>query len=435
MSRQRIALGAVAAFVVVLAAVGAFYLAGRARPTGEHGPAHGAAAAAEAPRAVRYHCPMHPTVVDDQPGDCPICHMSLVPIDESLGDDEPTSAAEPEGLAPVRLSPRKRQLIGMKTAEVAVVPFVRTVRAMGRVVADERRLATVSVKVSGWVERLHADATGQEVRKGASLLEVFSPDLLAAQQEYLIALRARSRTAGSELPSTIDAGDEIVASARRRLELLDVSDAEIRRLEAGGAPRRTVSVVAPASGVVLRRGVTLGDRVEAGSALFDLADLSRVWMIASVYEYELPFVKTGQTATMTLPYLPGVTREGRVTFVYPTLDPTTRTAQVRLEFANTDLALKPEMFAEVALHADLGPRLAVPESAVLDSGTRSVVFVDAGDGLLEPREIQVGMRLAESWEVLGGLAAGERVLTSGNFLVDSESKLKAALAAMAEHAH
>jgi RND family efflux transporter MFP subunit len=191
-----------------------------------------------------------------------------------------------------------------------------------------------------------------------------------------------------------------------------------------------VAVVAPASGVVVRRAVTQGDRAEAGAAVLDLADLSRVWVLASVYEHDIPFVKSGQKATMALPYSPGVDFEGLVTFVYPTLDPATRTVQVRLEFPNPDLALKPEMFAEVRLEADLGERVAVPDSAVIETGTRSVVFVDEGEGLFEPRELRIGLRLADLYEVLDGVTPGERIVVSGNFLVDSESRLKAALAAM-----
>ena len=424
--------------------------------------------------AAKYHCPMHPSMVSDRPGDCPICGMRMVPIDEerlpgaaprqagrqllyrstmnpnevsdrpgkdSMGMEmvpvevEPSTAAQTvAGRSSVRLSDPKRQLIGVKTSLVTRAPFARTIRAVGRVTFDETRLHHVHTKVAGYVEALHADATGELVHRGQPLLEIYSPELLASQQEYLVALRARSRTAGSELPSISAPGEELVASVRRRLELLDVSADQIRELESSGRANRTVTLYAPMSGTIVARNVTHGEKVEPETSLLDLADLTRIWVIASVYEYELPFVGVGQRASMTLAYLPGRNFQGTVTLVYPVLDAATRTVQVRLEFPNPDLVLKPDMYAEVALTADLGQRLGLPDTAVIDTGGRSVVFVDRGEGLFEPREIAVGLRLPDRYEVLSGVAEGERVLTSGNFYVDSESKLKAALAATSPEA-
>jgi len=430
-------------------------------------------------KTVRYHCPMHPTMVSDRPGECPICHMSLVPIEEepaelagepagdapssevrkkiiyrstmnpgevsntpgkdSMGmemvaeeivEGEPRASTVP-GLSTVRIPMQKQQLIGIKTAVVTRAPFLRTVRAVGRVTYDETRLRHVHTKVAGYVDKLYANATGETVRAGEPLLEIYSPELLASQQEYLVAMRARARTAGSTLPSVAGSGEELLASARRRLELFDVTDEQIRQLEESGQARRDVTLHAPISGTILTRMVTEGHKVEPEMTLLDIADLSRVWVLAAVYEYELPFIREGQEATMRLSYLPGRSFEGRVALVHPVLDAATRTIQVRLEFDNPDGALKPDMYAEVELFADLGERLAVPDTAVMDTGTRRVVFVDKGDGFFEPREVSIGLQLPDQYEVLDGLAEGDKVLISANFYVDSESRLKAALAAMA----
>jgi Cu(I)/Ag(I) efflux system membrane fusion protein len=387
---------------------------------------------------VRFHCPMHPTMVKDLPGDCPICGMRLVPIDESSSTMDPNEASDAPartpgvaGLSAVRISAEKRQLSGIRTSPVRRSPFRRSIRAVGRVTVDETRLRHVHTKVDGYVEKLYANATGEQVWEGRPMVEFYSPELLATQQEYLVALEARERVAGSGVAGVRDSADELVRSARRRLELFDVPEGQLMQLAGSGRTQRLITLYAPISGVILRREVTEGERVEAGTTLLEIADLSRVWVMASVYEYELPFVHEGQRATTTLSYLPGREFGGRVSLVYPMLDAATRTAQVRIEVANPAMELRPDMYAEVELQADLGERLSIPPSAVIETGTRAIVFVDRADGALEPREIGVGLRLADAYEVLSGLEEGERIVTSGNFLVDSESKLRAALASIA----
>ena len=318
----------------------------------------------------------------------------------------------------------------MRTARVELSPFRRTIRAVGRVSYDETRLRHVHTKIDGYVERLLANATGETVRRGQPLLEIYSPELLASQQEFLVALEARDRMGSSTLSSVAGYGKDLVESARRRLQLFDMTDAQIARLEQTRTPQRTVTVYAHESGVVTMRNVTEGERIEAGKTLLDVADLSKVWVLASVYEYELPFVHQGQPAVMHLSYLPDRTFRGTVSLIYPSIEIATRTAQVRVEFDNPDLALKPDMYAEIELSADLGPRISVPEEAVLETGTRSLAFVEREPGLFEPRELRIGARLADRYEVVSGLVAGEQVVVSGNFLIDSESKLKAALETM-----
>ncbi len=433
-----------------------------------------------APAAARCHCPMHPTVVSDTPGSCPICGMDLVPISEddegeidapppktktvwrstmnpgeisdrpgkdSMGMDmvaeevfldSAATTSELSGLAKIRMNLQKRQLIGVKTAAVRKIAFERNLRAVGRVVADEKRLRQVTTKIDGYVERLYTNAVGEFVRKGEPLLEIYSPELLASQNEYLVALAARQRTAGSSVASVAGFGDELVESARRRLQLFDVSDDQIDRLERTGELQRNLTLYAPISGVITMRNVAQGQKITSGMTLLEVVDLTHVWVLASVYEYELPFVEVGQPATMTLSYLQEKAFDGEVSFVYPVVDPQTRTVQVRVEVQNLGLELKPEMFVDVMLRADLGPRLAVPDSAVLDTGTRSVAFVETTEGVFEPRELKIGLRLEHEYEVLEGLSEGEHVVVSGNFLIDSESKLKSALAGMSEspgHAH
>ena len=435
----------IGSLLAVLAIVVAFrvIVKGSARRAAADGDVAPAGAPPE--KKVLYHCPMHPTMVADRPGDCPICGMRMVPIEESdrpgkdsmgmdmvpveVEDGEPRGARQVEGLAGVRIPVRKQQLIGVRTEEVKTIPFIRRIRTVGRVTSDETRLHHVHTKIEGWIEVLHVNATGVKVRKGQPLLAIHSPELVATQEEYLLALRARQAAQGETLPQIVRSGEELVESARRRLLFFDLSPAQIEELERTGVPSRTVTLHAPISGYVTQRNVTQGEKIDPDTTLLDITDLSRVWVIASVYEYELPFVHVGQTAMVTLSYLPGKTFRGRAALVYPVLEGTTRTAQVRLEFDNPDLLLKPEMYADVEIESDLGERLAVPESAVLSSGARNVVFVDQGEGYFEPRAVRIGARLSDVVEVLSGLSVGERVVASGTFFIDSESKLKAALEA------
>lgn len=394
--------------------------------------------------SVRYHCPMHPTYVSDRPGDCPICGMRLMPIEPasppaqaapaqvpSAGARQPGDAgvvAAIPGLAEVAPGAEALRLAGVLTAPVTRERLTRTIRATAQVVSDETRVRRVQVRAGGWVERLFVDFTGQRVRAGEPLLSLYSPDLLATQEEYVRARQAADRFAASDQPEVRRGGEDLVSAARRRLELLDVPAAFIAELERTGTPRRDVTLTAPVSGFVTAKAVFAGQRVEPGMELFTVTDLGTVWVEAQLYEAEAPLVAVGQAATLGLPYDPALAREGRVTFVSPTIEIATRTLAVRLEFANADLRLKPGMYAVVQLHVDLGEQLVVPDDAVMDTGERQYVFVAGAESSFSPRAVKVGWRGDGRAQILAGLAVGEQVATRANFLLDSESRLRAALA-------
>ncbi len=395
-----------------------------------------------------YYCPMHPEVVSDEPGECPICHMSLGPADRAAAEAEAEHAAggapleggahvpgsgesgppAPGGHAPFVLGPEKARLLGVRFAPVERGPFQASIRTVGRVEIDERRVHHVHTRSEGYVEEVYADFVGKFVEKGEALASVYSPDLLATQEEYLLALDAarEARAREGAVPSSIE---ELVASARRRLLLWKVSEAEIRELERTRTPHEALRIESPIAGVVTQRMAYHGMRVGPDDTLFDIADFSRVWVIADVYEFDLQHVAVGQDAAMVLRYLPGRTWTGRVTYLSPAVDARTRTVQARLEFANEDGALKPGMFADVELGGRVEEALSIPGDAVLDSGARKIVFARAPEGRLEPREVVTGARARGRIEILSGVAEGDSVALGANFLLDSESRLRAALSA------
>ena len=338
-------------------------------------------------------------------------------------------AAEALAEAPTVEIPDDRQrIMGVRTIVVAPRQIGKVIRTVGRVEYDERKLATVSMKFEGWIEKLHADYTGKQVRKGDPLADVFSPELLATQQELLNTLRwARtfSETKGGNLGSMLSRdADAIIEAARQRLRLWDVSDEQIRAIEETGRTVRALTIHSPVDGTVVQKAAIQGMRVMPGEKLFDIADLSTVWVTADVYEHELPLITPGETARVSLSSLPGREVSAKIEFVNPTLAGDTRTVKVRLTVPNPGGRLKPQMFTNVEIKAGMGRRLAVPDDAVLDTGVRQIVYVDKGDGMFEPREVKLGLR-ADGWrEVLSGLKSGEKVARSATFLIDSEAQLK-----------
>ena len=330
----------------------------------------------------------------------------------------------------VQISPERQQLIGVKIGTVEIRPLEKVIRTVGRIDYDEKRITTVSLKVGGWIEDLYVDFTGKYVRKGEPLLTIYSPELVSTQEEYLLALAAKKSLAKSSFPEVAGSGGSLAESARRRLRLWDITDEEIKNLEETGKAKRTLTLYAPFTGFVLEKSAYKGMNVMPGIALFKLADLSVVWLYADIYEYELPFTRLGQDATIQLSYIPGEMFKGRVIYIYPSLNPETRTAKVRFEFLNPHEKLKPEMYANVEIKVHLGQKLAVPEGAIIDTGLRQMAIVDKGSGYFEPREVKVGSKVDDYYEVIKGLKAGERVVTSANFLIDSESKLKEVMGGM-----
>jgi len=332
-----------------------------------------------------------------------------------------TSAAGPNvtGFGPVLLDEARRQSIGVKTAIVGVRPIHATIRAAGKVAYDETRRTDVSLKFSGWVRRLHASYTGQVVRKGEPLFSAYSPELLSAQQEFLQALRP---VAGGGMSAGPD--PELAAAARQRLRLWDIAPAQIDAIARSGKPLESVPIASPASGAVIEKNVVEGSSFMAGQVLYKIAPLHPVWVVASVYQFELPLVRNGMEALIDTPVLGQ--RRGRVSYVTPYLDPGTRTGEVRVTAPNPSGDLKPGMFVDVTLERNLGSRMAVPQGAVLYEGDRSIVFVDSGAAGIVPRQVVLGAKAGDWVEVKSGLVAGDVVVTSGNFLIAAESKLKAA---------
>ncbi len=404
---------------------------------GAHPPAAEGRAPAEKGEAI-YYCPMHPAYTSDKPGDCPICNMSLVKLEDDGGADETGSTVE--GHATVTVRPAQRQLIGVTTGPVERKAVKKPLRTVGRVGYDERKLSAVALKFSGWIEELGVKAVGEEVKKGQSLLSIYSPELLESQRNYLVTLEA-SRAGGAHPAAGAAAAlEQSLRSARDRLLLWDLTEEQIQEIEAKKEPLLRMEVRSKTSGVVTERNVVQGEYVEMGKVLFRLADLSTVWIDADIYEPEVALVKPGDAAKVTLPSFPGEAFEFKVTYIYPTLDQETRTVRARLEAENAGGKFKPGMYAQAAIEVDLGVQMVVDDGAVLDTGTRQIAFVDLGDGRLEPREIKAGQRAAGLIVVLEGLKEGERVVTSATFLIDSESRLKAALrkgrgGGMGGHAH
>jgi Cu(I)/Ag(I) efflux system membrane fusion protein len=328
------------------------------------------------------------------------------------------------------LSPERLQAIGVKFELAKRRAVDRLIRTVGQVEIDERRLAHVNIKLEGWIDELFVNSTGERVKKGKILFTLYSPELVATQTEYLLALKSQRTLGQSTFPEVAERAKSLLEVTHRRLKLWDITENHIQDLERTGEISRTLPIHAPLTGTVIKKVALAGMYVKPGDELYTIADLSQIWITADIYEYELPFVKVGQTATVTLSYDPKATLQGRIVFIYPTLDPQTRTAKVRFELANPGELLKPGMFANVELKIPLGMRLVVSTDAILDSGERQLIFIHLGGGRLEWRTVKLGVRAGDWVEVLEGLKEEEHIVTSANFLIDSESQLKAAVSGM-----
>lgn len=427
--------------------------------------------ASASPDKTLYQCPMHPTITADHRGDCPICGMKLVAVkgavdataagtgarkiifyrspmnpsqtspgprkDEMGMDYLPVfqgeaegSASSVDGLATVTIDPARQQLIGLQIAPVTRGLISGSWRTVGRVEVDPTRVRKTNVKVDGYIERLFVDFVGRPVRSGQPLFSLYSPSLLAAENEYVLALQTRE--ALEKAGSTDNSGEALVEGSRRKLELWDVPGKEIQRLEQTRTPSRVLTFLSPISGVVTAKNVVQGSSVSVGDTPYEITDLTEVWVMADAYEGDLAAVHIGMPASLTLKSYPGRAFRGNVTFIDPLLDPATRTAKVHMHFRNPGLALKPEMYGDVVLEGSDRMGLRVPADAVIRTGTKDIVFLALGDGKFSPSEVQLGVRNGGEVEVRGGLQAGQQVVIRANFLVDSESRLRASLAAMTE---
>jgi len=366
-----------------------------------------------------YTCGMHPQVIQDHPGNCPICGMKLTPIRNGTGAERTNTSS-----SAIAVDAATMQNMNLRTATVQNGPLRKTIRTVGTIDYNETALADVTTKFKGWIEKLNVDATGLLVHRGEPLFEIYSPELYSAEAEFLLALNAGS---------TNDPGAATLReTAAQKLKFLDVPAAQIEELATSRTARKTLPVSAPMSGFVIEKNVVAGQMVDAGMRLYRLADLGIVWVIAQIYEQDLSFVQLGQEVIVKVASMPDREFRGRVTFIYPTVDEKTRTAKVRLEFENPGYFLKPGMFVTAQIQAELSdPAVLVPESAVLRSGAKNTVFVALAGGKFEARSVVLGADAENSFcQVLSGLNTGEHVVTSGQFLLDSESQLREAIEKM-----
>jgi Cu(I)/Ag(I) efflux system membrane fusion protein/cobalt-zinc-cadmium efflux system membrane fusion protein len=417
-----------------------------------------------------YSCGMHPEVISDKPGNCPICGMKLTPIKSTAQDTgqsgelgkerkilywrapmDPTEIYEKPGkskmgmdLVPVyegdeaggagsiTIDGSLQQNMNLRVAKVERRDISTVIRAYGKVTYAEDKEFSVNTKISGWIEKLYVNTTGQKVQIGQPLLEIYSPELVSTQEEYLLALKNHEKLSSSPYESVRNSAAKMLTLARDRLEYWDISKDEIDKIENTGQSQRTVLLKSQITGVVTHKAVVEGDKVGPGMDLFHIADLSKIWVEASVYESELPLIKVGQKAELELDHVMGQKLEGKVDFIYPYLDQKSKANNVRLVFDNKNFLLKPDMFATVriASHA-ASDSLAIPTEAVIHSGKRKIVFVTMGDGKFEPREIRIGVESDDGYiEIVSGLFDGEQVVVSGQFLLDSESQTREAIAKM-----
>ncbi len=370
--------------------------------------------------------PMDPTYIRNEPGKSPM-GMDLVPVyEEEGGEKEPAST--------IRIDPVTIQNMGVRMGRVKRKPLVKHIRAFGNITYDERRIYAVNTKFNGWIEKLYVNFIGETVKKGQPLFDIYSPELVTAQEEYLLSLQHNASLKESPYPSIREGAQRLLKASRTRLRYWDLSERQIKKIENTGNVQKTITIYSPAGGVVIKKIAFQGHHVKAGEHQYEIADLSKVWVDVEIYEYELPWIKKGMPAKMELSYIPGKIFTGKVLYVYPFLTAKTRTAKLRLEFPNPDYQLKPNMYANVNLESAVsGDSLVIPQEAVIDSGVRKVVFVAMGKGKFQPREVKLGLEGNDNeFQVLEGLRENEQIVLSAQFMLDSESRLREAIQKMLE---
>jgi Cu(I)/Ag(I) efflux system membrane fusion protein len=370
--------------------------------------------------------PMNPSYIRDKPGKSPM-GMDLVPVYEEEGEQkEPAST--------IRIDPVTMQNMGVRMGRVERKTLVKNIRTVGNVIYDETKIFTVNTKFSGWIEKLYVDFVGDAVKKGQPLFEIYSPDLVTAQEEYLLALEQYHRLSDASYPRVRQVAEGLLKASRTRLQYWDLTDEQIDQIRSSGKIRKTLTVYSPATGVVTKKSAFEGHFVKQGEMQYEIVNLATVWVDVDIYEYELPWVKKGMPAEMELAYIPGKHFKGKVLFIYPYLETKTRTATLRLEFVNPNYELKPGMYADIFLKSTVAKNaLVVPQEAVIFSGMRRIVYISLGEGKFEPREIKLGLEgNANEYQVLDGLKAGEEIVLSAQFMLDSESRLQEAIQKMLE---
>jgi len=401
-------------------------LSGTKAPASEKGLKAGTIDSKTGKKVKYWAAPMDPTYIRNEPGKSPM-GMDLVPVYEDEDDEK-------EATSTIRIDPRTMQNMGVRLGRVIRKPLVKHIRTFGNVTYDERRIYAVNTKFNGWIEKLYVDFVGETVKKGQPLFDIYSPELVTAQEEYLLALQQNTSLKASPYAGIREGAWRLLKASRTRLRYWDLSEKQIKKIEKTGNAQKTLTIYSPARGVVIKKNAFQGHYVKAGEHQYEIADLSNVWVDVDIYEYELPWVRNGMPAKMELSYIPGKIFSGKVLYIYPFLTAETRTARLRLEFPNPEFKLKPDMYANVDLASVIDrDSLVIPQEAVIDSGVRKVVFVALGKGRFQPREVKLGVEGNNyEFQVLEGLQENEQIVISAQFMLDSESRLQEAIQKMLE---